>query len=423
MWCPRAAQRREARPRTTTLPLGPLQGTSCRHRGESRLTFPRKVHLCGDGGAGKTTLSSALRRSWLGSIFKANRALQPDRPNDKAARTRGVVVEYDNFEGCAFSFWDYGGQPEFHLGHHDYMRGAGGDASGAGSADGASSEAPLRGVAIFLIVVSLADEPSKRAKDVLYWRRFIRACLPADARPLVAVVGSRADGRPDAKALVKDLTKVSRFRSKQSFPARLIPLSVCTQTPSRLLSSWQVGGEEDASGLPPLAEGFAIDCRSYTACAPLRQWLVQQHRRLMQRAMKMPRACESILTQKRSWRTGEQRWLWGEARDPVLVLSWDEFCERCRKEIPGLAKADAELLRVAANFLHDSGDLVSPERGAAARCVVLHPTWLCSLVIGELIAPEWLGGRRRSLLSARDLEEQVRDDAVHAHALIQPNLT
>ena len=59
----------------------------------------------------------------------------------------------------------------------------------------AQSSTTLRCVAVFLIVVSLADERAKCVSDLLYWRRFIRACLPAGAAPVLALVGSRAEGR------------------------------------------------------------------------------------------------------------------------------------------------------------------------------------------------------------------------------------
>ena len=162
-----------------------------------------KVHLCGEGGAGKTSLSSALRRSTFGALFKWSKATRHDRPDEPSERTRGIEVKYDTFLGCGFSFWDYGGQPEFHLGHHDYMRGAVADASPAVASSTRSTKAQLRGAAVFLIVVNLADAGGlgKCAEHLRYWRRFIRACLPAEARPLVrswahAPTGSPTPNRP-----------------------------------------------------------------------------------------------------------------------------------------------------------------------------------------------------------------------------------
>ena len=334
-----------------------------------------KVHLCGDGGAGKTSLSSALRRSALGAIFNRQKEKQRDRGvEDRSARTRGVEVKYDTFMGCSFSFWDYGGQPAFHIGHHDHMRGAiAGDDSAGGAPSTAltstrSAKAALRGVAVFLIVINLADTEghAKWVRDLLYWRRFIRACLPAEAEPLLALVGSRADGRPNAQARLDELRRHAN---------------------------------NEGALLPKVAAVFALDCRSHAASAPLRQWLVARHRELMQVAPPVPRACEAILARKRQWRNGKEK---------IMVLRWDDFTRRCRTEIDWLANADDELLRVAASFLHDSGDLIALDHGAASHCVVLHPTWLCSLVIGELIAPEELHDNpqlRRSLLSTSELEQ------------------
>ena len=59
-----------------------------------------KVHFCGDGCAGKTALSSALRRSAIGSKLRFGKEFAADVPaqEDPDRRTRGVQVHHSKGE-------------------------------------------------------------------------------------------------------------------------------------------------------------------------------------------------------------------------------------------------------------------------------------------------------------------------------------
>jgi len=68
-----------------------------------------------------------------------------------------------------------------------------------------------------------------------------------------------------------------------------------------------------------------------------------------------------------------------------------------------------------ANSLHDAGELISLQKSEAAQIVVLDPTWLCSSVVGQILAPEQLHrerDRRRPLVNVSDLEA-ITDCAAH----------
>ena len=102
-------------------------------RNERALTYERallndvvpatrlKVHLCGHGGAGKTTLSSALRRSVMGGLLRTSKSMAADEPDLPEERTRGISVRDANIGGRQCSLWDYAGQEEFHMSQHDFM--------------------------------------------------------------------------------------------------------------------------------------------------------------------------------------------------------------------------------------------------------------------------------------------------------------
>lgn len=218
-----------------------------------------------------------------------------------------------------------------------------------------------RGAAIFLFTVSLADGFALCSQNLQYWRRFVRAALPDGVQvPVFALVGSRADKVKGADEKVRQLQAEANADSQ----------------------------------LPPLAASFALDCRGREACASLRHWLVQQHDTLVAAAAPVPRACEAILAAKAAWES-EQR-----------AFSWRAFYELCLT-VKGLQGAEEAFLRTATDFLHDAGELVALDQGAAAGIVVLEPTWLCSQLVGELLAPPNLHKRpelRKPLLSATELE-------------------
>jgi hypothetical protein len=248
-----------------------------------------RVHMSGDGSAGKTSLSSALRRTHAGAIFKPWRAIEADRPDKASARTRGVVVKYHSLEGRRFSFWDYAGQPEFRIGHIDHLQGE-------------------VGLAVYVIVINLSsDDCARQLRD---WRRLIRACVPPGREPIIVLVGSRPHSCKDPQQLVERLAKAS-----------------------------------DDSGLNPILAAFALDCRSHSACEPLRKWLVQQHAALVAEAAPVPRASEAVLERKPEW-----------LKERHVLLSWEEFCKRCRTET-ALSKATDQKLRLTANYLHDTGEV------------------------------------------------------------------
>ena len=77
-----------------------------------------------------------------------------------------------------------------------------------------------------------------------------------------------------------------------------------------------------------------------------------------------PRLCDTLTNLKATWL--ERR---------VRACSWGEFVDRCRKE-PELSRVDEGALGVAADFLHDEGELVVIDQGLGERLVVIDPPWL-----------------------------------------------
>jgi len=111
----------------------------------SPLSFVR-LHLCGNGNAGKTTLLRMLKGEYDG---------------EDPGRTVGVEISRLELEEREFSVFDYGGQKEFHTTHDRFFEGS---------------------ASVFVIVVSLVDELGelRMVEEILeeigYWNRFVNSC-------------------------------------------------------------------------------------------------------------------------------------------------------------------------------------------------------------------------------------------------------
>jgi len=129
-----------------------------------------RLHLCGDGEAGKTTLLKCLLDQFYS---KETSLLTANILNNDTKRTVGVTISpHATLGGRYFSIFDYGGQKEFHTTHDRFFEGP---------------------PSIFVIVVSLVEEilierksqNPKRFKrkelddirnEILYWNRFVNTC-------------------------------------------------------------------------------------------------------------------------------------------------------------------------------------------------------------------------------------------------------
>jgi len=112
----------------------------------SPLSFVR-LHLCGNGNAGKTSLLRMLKGEYDGS---------------DPGRTVGVEISRLELGRREFSVFDYGGQKEFHTTHDRFFEGS---------------------ASVFVIVVSLVDEilvelrmAEDMKEEISYWDRFVNSC-------------------------------------------------------------------------------------------------------------------------------------------------------------------------------------------------------------------------------------------------------
>jgi len=127
-----------------------IQQFSCNNKMEVRL------HVCGDGQAGKTTLIKMLLNKYftkIGKFFGGKNETQ---------RTVGILFQKQKkIDKKYYTLFDYGGQKEFHITHDRFFKGH---------------------PSIFVIVVSLVDEKGNTLRfedlqfQILYWNRFVNTC-------------------------------------------------------------------------------------------------------------------------------------------------------------------------------------------------------------------------------------------------------
>jgi len=116
-----------------------------------------RLHLCGNGNAGKTTLLGTLNQGRVEGFRKRMFKLGRRDPG----RTVGMEISRLELEEREFSVFDYGGQKEFHTTHDRFFEGS---------------------ASVFVIVVSLVDEVGElrmvedMKEEIDYWNRFVNSC-------------------------------------------------------------------------------------------------------------------------------------------------------------------------------------------------------------------------------------------------------
>ena len=136
-----------------------------------------KVFMLGYPGAGKTTLTTALKVESVGAMSSlVNRWL---KVSGIQLRTAGIVphdIQSDKFG--RLTLYDFAGHEEFYAGHDSFLR-------NAVSGDSA---------AVFVVVVDLRMSDEVFAQTLLFWLSFIQnQYSSADSKSHVIIAGSHAD--------------------------------------------------------------------------------------------------------------------------------------------------------------------------------------------------------------------------------------
>ncbi|XP_070550832.1 death-associated protein kinase 1-like [Ptychodera flava] len=291
-----------------------------------------KICLCGYGGNGKTTLKHALQRSFIDAkLFKRSQEKAPASEKEEYEPTPGIDMATVNISKAGkFGVWDFAGQTEYYVTHNMFL-----------SAENS----------IFTIVFRITDEPEKQKKEVISWLAFIKAIITKSIseghlQPTVILVASRADQlkmgtHKQADAMYREI----HLEAKKMF----------------------------GKYLSILDETFILNCHD------------SQHRdmdtlracfKLAKREEFVPKLCGNIIGKKRRWIVSK-----------YPVIKWDSYVQKVKEIVPLI---DDELLKKATRFLQYQGEILYIEstltRGG--DIIVLDPQWLCTRVIGPMLAPE-----------------------------------
>ncbi|XP_070549740.1 death-associated protein kinase 1-like [Ptychodera flava] len=300
-----------------------------------------KILLCGYGGNGKTTLKHALQRSFIeAKLLQRSKEKAPSSEKEEYEPTPGIDMATVNISKAGkFGIWDFAGQTEYYVTHNMFL-----------SAENS----------IFTVVFKITDTPEKQKSEVISWLSFIKAIImktiaKGQFKPTVILVASRADQlkkgtRKKADALYREI----QLEAKKMF------------------------GEY----LNILDETFILNCHD------------SQHRdmnrlrtciKLAKREEFVPKICEEIRGEKPGWIVST-----------FPVIKWNSYVQKVKamkapadeEEIGSIG--DEEPLKRVTKFLQYLGEILYIEstltRGG--DIIVLDPQWLCTRVIGPMLAPE-----------------------------------
>ena len=152
-----------------------------------------KVFVVGDTGAGKSTLTKALKVK-----AAVNRTT---KVSDVEKKTAGIVPhELESKRFGAVTLYDFAGHKEFYASHDAVVR---------NTVTGSSA-------AIFLPVIDMRKIDTEFRKTALYWLQFIQdQCSSVRTKPHVILIGSHDD---EVKSKEERSRKISIMKSIQSMP-------------------------------------------------------------------------------------------------------------------------------------------------------------------------------------------------------------
>ena len=160
-----------------------------------------KVFVVGDTGAGKSTLTKALKVKAESSGRWSRFVNRTTKVSDVEKKTAGIVPhELESKSFGAVTLYDFAGHKEFYASHDAVVR---------NTVTGSSA-------AIFLPVIDMRKSDIEFRKTALYWLQFIQdQCSSVRTKPHVILIGSHDD---EVKSKEERSRKISIMKSIQSMP-------------------------------------------------------------------------------------------------------------------------------------------------------------------------------------------------------------
>ncbi|XP_070546803.1 death-associated protein kinase 1-like [Ptychodera flava] len=291
-----------------------------------------KICLCGFGGNGKTTLKNALQRGFLeAKLLSRSKEKAPASGDEEYEPTPGIDMATINIAKVGtFRVWDFAGQTEYYVTHNMFL-----------SAENS----------IFAIVFRITDKPEKQKKEVTSWLAFVKAvimkCIEEDrVKPTVILIASRAD-----------LLKKGTRRQAEAMYCNI------SHTAREMFGAY----------LNILDETFILNCHDsqHSDMKRLRACI-----KLAKKEEIVPKICEYIRAEQKGW-----------MHTNFPVMKWDSYLQKVKELKPFIYE---EPVRKITRFLHYLGEILYIEGTLtqSGNIIVLDPQWLCTRVIGPMLAPE-----------------------------------
>ncbi|XP_078689232.1 death-associated protein kinase 1-like [Branchiostoma floridae x Branchiostoma belcheri] len=285
-----------------------------------------KTFVFGMAGTGKSTLKISFKRGLFSAVLQAwSKSSSTEEPHDP---TPGVDVGTFHIPGVGeVSLWDFAGQSEYAVTHSMFM-----DAENT----------------IFIVLYNIMVDTETQEKQVHWWLCFIKSCNP-NRQPDVILVASHAD-------------KVSPNTGKR-----------------RAAQLLQLMASEFKHHLRISDEVLLMNCKETRTpeMDRLKKLLATMKTAMLEHQRKMPKLCAEITKQLPSW--CQKR-----CSPKCPVLRWPGYLDAVKEIDPHV---DEDFLRESTRFLDHLGEIIFICPSSSDPIIVLKPNWLCTDVIGPMMAP------------------------------------
>ncbi|KAG0555105.1 hypothetical protein KC19_12G144500 [Ceratodon purpureus] len=334
-----------------------------------------RVFLCGRPYAGKTQLRTTFGKE-KPAFFKGY------RKHKKIPRTSGIEVESINTKVAKLSFWDFGGQVDYHFLHDLFI--PSNCESGGSFVILCSLVANDQGGKV--ILKDGRKEPTLKEdeaieEELVYWLRFIvsNSKMSEKFKPFITLVFTHADLVPKEQVAiiqksVEDIVKKLKLKFGNS-----IQFLGWSSIDARSEESVK---PQDAQGMsqdgPSIYQGWSfIDATSRKSVKPLLKGLAYNAQKMLQHGPRVYRVCvevEKILMQ----------WNKDNPQTPLIKMSkFEELFKKSPMSIQFKKENKVQdICKAIAVALHDSGNVIYFDN---LNSVVVKPNWFCHDIMGRIL--------------------------------------
>ncbi|KAG0599383.1 hypothetical protein M758_12G148100 [Ceratodon purpureus] len=353
-----------------------------------------RVFLCGRPYAGKTQLRTTFGKEKR-AFFKR---LQKHK---KIPRTSGIEVESINTKVAKLSFWDFGGQVDYHFLHDLFI--PSNCESGGSFVILCSLVANDQGGKV--ILKDGRKEPTLKEDDAIeeelvYWLRFIvsNSKMSEKFKPFITLVFTHVDLVPKEQVAsiqksVEDIVKKLKLKFRNSI--QFLGWSTIDARSEESVKP------QDAQGMsqdgPRIYQGWSfIDATSTKSVKPLLKGLAYNAQKMLQHGPRVYRVCievEKILME----------WNKDHPQTPLIKLcKFEELCQKSPAmtiQIKRKYKVQ-DICKAVALALHDNGNVIYFE---SLNFVVVRPNWFCHDIMGRILSLD-------DMSETRYMEKPVADE-------------